>query len=393
VGFDATTAHIGVEYIEGGDAFLASAGFSSLSTGDAKALVDVIVQDVNAKGGILGRRLVAAYHPTDAATGSSNPTTTAQQTCTDFTQDQKVFAAVVVSPADACLTQMRIHNSYVTTQIADDTSLRSHAPYGRVPLTLSFTRLVPALVGQLTSSRFLTPSSKVGVLHPDNPVGRRVLADLTARLKSNGITVARSYGYNASSATSSAGDVPNAVLPFRSAGVDRVIGTDATTAYFMIAAEQQQYRPRYSLNSAMNLASVMESVPPKAQLVGSLGVGWLPPNDVSGNNLDLKPPGFATCRQYIQRSGQNPTGFALVILTAYCDSLRLFLYAATQGGGLDAASLRRGLATQGTAFSSALVLDAPYSDVRMDGAASVRSIAFDTACGCFRYQSRQRRPV
>jgi hypothetical protein len=137
----------------------------------------------------------------------------------------------------------------------------------------------------------------------------------------------------------------------------------------------------------------MESVPPKAQLVGSLGVGWLPPNDVSGNNLDLKPPGFATCRQYIQRSGQNPTGFALIILTAYCDSLRLFLYAATQGGGLDAVSLRRGLATHGTAFSSALVLDAPYSDVRMDGAASVRTIAFDTACECFRYQSRQRRPV
>jgi ABC-type branched-subunit amino acid transport system substrate-binding protein len=393
VGFDAKTARLGVEYIDGGDAFLSSAGFSSLSTGDAKGLIEVMIKDLNAKGGVLGRRLVPAYRATDAATGSSNPTTTAQQACTTFTQDQTVFAALVVSPADQCLAAKRVPHSYITTQVADDTSLRTSAPYSRRPLALSFSRLAPVLVERLVARSFLTSTSTVGVLHPDTAVGRRILADLTARLQSKGIKVARSYAYDATSATASAGDVPNAVLPFRSAGVDRVIGTDASTAYFMTAADQQQYRPRYALNSYMNLASVMESVPPKAQLEGSVGVGWLGPNDASGANFDLKPKGFATCQDYIKRSGQNPTGFALIILTTYCDSMRLFLYAAEKGGSFDAASIQRGLAMAGTAFPSALVLRPAFSDTRMDGAGTVRDIAYDTACSCFRYQSTKQQDV
>lgn len=390
VGFDAKNAYIGVEYIEGGDAFLSSAGFSSLTTGDAKAVVDLMLRDVNARGGVLGRKIQAVYQATNAADGSSNPQSTAQQACSAFTDDRKVVAAVIVSPAQACLSRKRVANVFVSTTTVDDQELATTAPYSRRTLALSWSRLAPVLIDRLAAQGFLSRSSKVGLLYPSSVTGTRVFDDLKRRLTAAGYQVAASFGYDSTSATTAPTSVPNAVLPFRSAGVDRVIATDATVAYFMIAAEQQGYRPRYALNSYQNLASVQESVPPAAQLKDAVGIGWLGPNDVDVARMDVKPPAFDTCRNYLRRSGQDVSGFALVTLLSYCDSLRLFLYAAGAGGGFDSASIQRGLAERGTGFPSALVLESALSATRMDGALAVRDVRYDGSCSCFRYSGTRR---
>jgi ABC-type branched-subunit amino acid transport system substrate-binding protein len=388
-GFTATKAFLGVEYIDGGDAFLASAGYSSLTTGDAQALVNTIAADINRKGGVLGRRLVPVFQKTDAATGSSNPGTTAQAACAKFTQDDKVFAVVLASPAQACLAKSKVMSMYFSNNV-DDEELNKTAPYTRRPTAYSFTQLIPLLINRLVAHRYLTKDSKVGILWPQEPTnsGERIVTDLKRQLTSRGFQVTADYGYDFSSAVAAAGSSPNAVLPFRSAGVDRVISVDASVAYFMTAAEQQGYRPRYALNSNLNLASVMESVPPPRQLEGAVGVGWQPINDVAPANRDLSPPGFASCKKYMNDSGQNPTGFALAILTLYCDSVRLALYAAQSGGGFDSQSLQLGLASKGTSYPSASVLKTAFSDRRMDGARGARDIAFVSGCRCFKYLSR-----
>lgn len=389
-GFTATTASIGLEYVEGGDEFTQSAGFGSITVGDTRAVIDTILKDVNAKGGVLGRQIKAVYHATGAAEGTSNPQVTAQSVCSDFTDDNPVIAAVPASPAEVCLAKRQVTTVGLGSRVLDDRELAIAAPWYRLPSALSFDRLGPVLIDRLVAQGYLTKSSKIGLLHPDSLVGTRIAATLKKQLAARGFPVTSSFGFDSSSPLAEPSSVPNAVLPFRSAGVDRVISLNAAVAYFMINAEQQGYRPRYALNSYLNLASVMQSVPPRAQLTGAVGVGWVGPNDVDLARLDTKPPSFDTCRDYIRKSGQNLSGSALFIQTSYCEGVRLILYAAQAGGGFDSASIQRGLALKGASYPSALVLDSALSQRRMDGASAVRDVRYDTACRCFLYGSRTR---
>lgn len=384
-GFDATTVRVGFEYLSGGDELFASAGFN-LTTGDMRAMAQTVVDDANRRGGLLGRKIVPVFQETGAVEGAGNPAATAQAACTAFLDDNTVFAAVSISDTSACLSKAGVPNAVISTLAVDDPLLRTTAPWHYRPLTFSYTRLVPLWVDRLVAQRYLTPGVKVGLLYPGNGVGGRVRSTVEKALKAKGFDVAATYGYDSSSATSSAGDVPNAVLPFRSAGVDRVLATDASVSYFMTAAEQQGYRPRYGLNSYMNLQSVLASVPPKAQLAGAVGIGWLGANDVAEQRLDRKPPSYAACKDLIARSGQTASGFALVVLLATCDHLRLMFFAAQQGGGLDPASVRAGFARSGRDFPSALVLRSAMSDTRFDGALGARDVAWGTECQCFAYQ-------
>ena len=89
-------------------------------------------------------------------------------------------------------------------------------------------------------------------------------------------------------------------LRFASAHVTHVLSLppiEADQALFMQNAEQQRYRPRYGFTSYSLPLTVQQNpqVVPRAQLVGTLGVGWEPTNDVDAAHDPGQNPGQERC--------------------------------------------------------------------------------------------------
>jgi hypothetical protein len=377
VGFTRTTADLGISYVQGGDQLFASAGFN-IGTGDAKALANALIKRLNASGGILGRTIVPVFHGVSAASAAADPASTDQAMCTAFTQDAKVFA--VVLGAD-CLTVKHVPWARTSSQIASDRqTFTAAAPYLYDPNIMDTDDEIPLQLDRAVAHGFITPKSKIGLYYPDTPQDGRIAKAYAKALESRGLKVAATY------ANSNVTNANGAVLSMRAAGVDRVISWTGGTAYFMISADNQGYRPKYLLNTYLNLTSVMEVVPPKAQLSGSFGIGWQPPNDVDSASA-IARPGKALCDKALADSGQaNPQGSVAFILYSYCDSIELFVLGARAGGSLTPQGIRAGITKLGADFPTALNFESAYGLGRYSGALAARDIAFDGGCGCFKYQ-------
>jgi len=379
-GTTATTANLGITYLSGGDALFSSVGFS-LATGDVKSFSKALIGIINARGGVLGRKLVPIFHEVQAS-DLADPKRAEQEACAALTEDHEVFAAVN-APTD-CMVEAKVPVAPAGGQGAFDAQyFNERAPYFYGPPFLNTDSLIPTLLDRLQAKHFLTSASRIGLFYSDSVVQRRIMDTLETALASRGLKVVATFGRDPNNEAGTSG---NGVLPFRAANVDRVISFDASIAWFMIAAENQGYRPKYALSTYLNLASVQEVVPPKEQLVGSFGVGWQPRNDVNERQqIDL--PGSKDCEAAARKSGQpNPTGSAAIILWTYCDAIQTFAYGAQHGGGFSPASIRQGLTAAGAAFPTAINFSPAYGLGRYDGARGVRDIAYNTKCSCFRYQ-------
>jgi hypothetical protein len=121
--------------------------------------------------------------------------------------------------------------------------------------------------------------------------------------------------------------MPNAVLRFRSEGVTYVFDYTAALRQFMVTAEQQGYRPRYSLVSSMGPRDQIAAQVPAAQLRGALGVGFCPTCDVASPQDPGAAPGARSCRQILTRAGLRyegePKRTALGVGYFFCDGIRL----------------------------------------------------------------------
>lgn len=379
-GTTATTANLGITYLSGGDALFSSVGFS-IATGDAKSFSEALIAIINARGGVLGRKLVPIFHEVRAA-DLADPKTAEQQACAALTQDNEVFAAVN-APTD-CMVEAKVPVAPAGGQGAfDEQYFNDRAPYFYGPPFLNTDSLTPTLLDRLQAKQFFTPESRIGIFYSDSVVQRRIMNSLKKSLTARGLNVVATFGRDPNNEAGSSG---NGVLPFRAANVDRVISFDASIAFFMITAENQGYRPKYALSTYLNLASVQEVVPPQEQLVGSFGVGWQPRNDVN-ERQQIPLPGSKDCETAARNSGQaNPTGSAAFILWTYCDAIQTFAYGAQHGGGFSPGAIRQGLTGAGAAFPSAINFSPAYGLGRYDGARGVRDIAYSTECSCFRYQ-------
>jgi hypothetical protein len=159
---------------------------------------------------------------------------------------------------------------------------------------------------------------------------------------------------------------------------------------FMVVAEQQRYRPRYGVQSLMQLTGAAELVP-KEQLVGALGAGWQPIFDVG------RPEGAAaaTCLRNLARRGVNYSGQAQAtqIALIICDSARVISQALNAGGGLSTAALATGLGRAGPSLQPALTFRSAFSATRVDVVGAVRDIGYRTSCSCFAYLAPRLWPI
>ena len=379
-----TTAPVKVGFVVASnstDAAFKAAGVGALQVGDQMAQARAVIDDLNAHGGLAGRRIQPFFHTPDSSSSSYEEAD--QVTCAAFTQDGHV--AFVIS-------------TVAHTQVLHACLAKAHIPLLDDGLGLYDTKVVvPGLlfmpsgwlldrlmrdeIDALARMGFLSDPGKVGVLLYDIPTSQRVLHDtVLPRLAHYGKT---QVDVAASPFTTEGASNQQAnVLKFRNDGVTRVIQIAFSPIGFMVAAESQAYHPRYALDSNVGPDTIRQTVP-AAQLNGMVGVGWVPSSD-TGSATPVTAAG-RRCLALMRKTGQDTTNSTTAsLMEEFCDA-GWFLQAATDAAHDATAQGLLGGARLTHGFASASSFAADMTTGRPDGLSGYRDIAYSGGCSCIQY--------
>lgn len=373
-------------------------GLTGIATGDTENQMRAITADINARGGVLGRRISLVSHDIRTSEATTNPDQSAFRTCESLAEQK---AAVVVNAGQhpsllSCLAKHGI-------VLIDSTGIRSSAAsfekHGNLlfsPSAMSLDRYLPAVVDRLAAQGFFrswdmragdpgTAPVRIGVQAFDNEQGRHYVALLDKALRRYGFRVderdlhSTDVGENAS-ATSAA------VLRFAARGVTHVFNANVL---FYKDAESQGYYPRYALDDTIATPALMaENVGRpgvKGPLHGAMGAGYLPAYEVP----DPKDVSAAAtrCKQLMTKAGEDLSkSLTLVLVLHVCDAMTFLDAAMEAGGELSGAGMQRGLGSL-RGYESTVTYEGRPTSTNHAGATRIRDFVYDDACGCFAFPS------
>ena len=363
-------------------------GLDGVATGDTRKQVEAVVSWIKANGGLAGRPIQVFQYDADLSSGSNDAVMT--QACTAFTQDVRVDYVVTVlgglKVLAACLQKAGVGLLADNTNFADST-MAQFAPILGNPSELGAGRMMDLLVDHLWSAGWLTRSSTVGVFARDNHDGHEMVEkSLTAALNRHGVVAKVTRFIDDTQGDGGSSASANAVLGFRTAGVDRIFPAGYSPLYFMTAAESQGYRPAYAMVSAQAPGGLLESVAPANQLKNAQGIGWQPYLDIGkGTKPGPVSARETLCFALMRKAGQAATSSLVKGFQVQVCDLLFYLK--------DLADLRpdlpRDLLTSArTALGARFVSPATFRvDVthRTAGMAGYRPLAYKDACSCFQY--------
>jgi ABC-type branched-subunit amino acid transport system substrate-binding protein len=370
---------------------LTDAGLGAAAVGDEPASWRALADEVNAHGGIAGRKLVLVFYLVNLTDPQPQQGAAA---CARFTQDHKV--AIVLSGyyyagAHDCLSKKGVPSLLGTNYGVDSTDQRqtSRVVAWATPL---LDRLAGALPDAFQQMGKLKRGTAAGLFVTDSPPFTRSAAVLSRELTARGIKVHVQTVKDSASGDygAAANDGSAAVLKFRSAGVTEVMFLSHNAfepTVFMQAANAQGYHPTYLLSTQQYPAQLAGLVP-AGQLDGSVALGWAPPVDLAS--------GYATspvakhCLATLKEHGQTfSSGAQAAVGLLACDAVDLLRRAA--GAGLTSrAALADQALSPATGFVSAFTLRTAFVRGRHDGIDAWRPMAFASGCSCYSYTGPQR---
>ncbi|MHB8669242.1 MAG: ABC transporter substrate-binding protein [Acidimicrobiales bacterium] len=362
------------------------------STGNPMIQANAVADYVNGRGGIAGRKVELVFAGYSAT--SNNWAADEQAVCTSFTEDNKVFAVIysLVSLGKTLQPCLASHNTPLISSgggPADQHVMDTYPNLLFYPGSLNMSRVAATYIDGLVAQGFFAPGAKIGLVRPDDDSFRRATDDvLKPRLAAHGLKLDQQAVVNAqTSVADTASSMPNVVLRFQGANVNRVLFLDNGTigALFATQASSQGYFPKYGFNSTSNPNFFVNNVPPVA-LAGSMGVGWIPALDVDAQREATVGPAAATCYQIMAKAGQSGVDRSGVFAQRdYCDGIFFLKAALDTANDLTPAGLAGGADKLGSSYGSPQTLATAFAAGRHDGAASVRPFAFDGSCNCYRY--------
>ena len=382
------TIAIGVHDDNPGAAF-GQFGVEGGPSGDQGAWIQAIVDWINANGGMGGRQVELVHHVTESLNGSFDQQ--AERACAFFTEDNDVLAVVggarvpTLNLVD-CLARHETPLVWSYHYMVDQATFANYGDYLYMPPMVSADRL-GVWVDAIASTGFLD-GGVVGVARYDTPIHERftngVLAPALAR---HGSSITDQVAFSGATSAASAADLSaqanNAIVRFRSRGVNRVLFVPTSAVMpllFFAAAEAQSYRPQYSLTSYDNPAFQNDNVPTAAQFDGAVGFGWLPAGDVAWEQQPQLWPAAQQCLDITQQA--TPTGNGSV--RRFCDGLFFLKFLLDRGAEPTTAGLRAAVDSLGSSYQSAWTFATSFGPTRHDGAAVGRLLTYDRAgCQCF----------
>jgi ABC-type branched-subunit amino acid transport system substrate-binding protein len=414
IGVTDKTISVGVSYSTGNDAANRALG-NNLTTGDQKADAQAVIDDINAHGGVAGRKLVPVWY--DYQTTDARPYTTIDnEACAHFTQDNHVFAVAgdgITENFAACVTKAGAMMVASASQIIDpDQAYFTRYPYVFSVGYLTQDRMMAEEVRSLVRQKWFTgwnsstgrPASavpaKVGIISFDTPSWNTPLDHvMLPALKQSGHPVdpdnvervAHPSGTN--DIASSVAQIQSAVLKFRQNGVTHVIvldGNGSMTLHMLNNMRSQHYYPRLGVNSATGVEVLATQYHEDAQSFnGAAGLGWAPILDLpTGKGDRYYTPHTQDCIRMIERrTGQKfaDTNAASVAL-GECDQLYLLADAINASGRVvnrDTASAA--IEALGGRFPAAGTRGVFFSPSRHDGIEFGYDLSFDMSCRCTTY--------
>jgi hypothetical protein len=419
LGVTAKTISIGIGYASDGDAANAAIGAAGLTTGDEKANSQALVDEVNAHGGVAGRRLVPvfhAYHVTSASSGSSQD----EAACQDWTVDHKVLAVFSSSLTDtlvACLQQRGV--VYVKGGQIVDSDQAYLQKYSNEVLTSTMTQdrvfkdQVTSLVRQQWFGGWSTVNgtaskapAKVGVLTYDTDSFDRALHHvLLPALAAAGHAPAAQDVIQVhkvqqqSDAAQTSAQIKAAVLKLQSDRVTHLVLGDASgfiLEIFGSNARSQGYYPRLGVTSGTAVQAIYDNGLVTAQQVrGMAGNGWLPTIDIPATESN-RYAGAQTrrCLSILQRrTGQTySSSNAATIALGDCDGIFLFQKGLAAAPSLSPAGLLAGIDSHGSSYESPVVGPTYVSPRQHDTAVRAWDLNWVQSCTCVRYTAERRVP-
>ena len=388
-------------------------GFLNTKTGNADALgvnvgqtytprqlFEALVASLNEDGGLAGREIVPVIADTDTASGNWEVEFGAA--CARFTTDDRVdavlgYAFALIDSFEQCLTDEQIPHLNGGYNVGDATTFEEHPYLVSTTNVIADRRYVLQLQGAMDAG-LLTPEHKVGIMRDDCPYSLRAHERSTVPyIDRAGIDVVAeavmSCGQGAGDVGAIAGQIQNAVLQFRSRGVDTVVIEGVPLVVFAQSAESQGWRPRYLLTSTSGGAAVEPNVPP-SQAANMHGFGWFPNADVNPSNQPPLTPAGTRCLELLARQNVEPSQYNDFI-SAFTSCDALFLYETAleiTGGRSDGPTVAAAIASLGEQYAGVSAHDGrtAFSASRRDAPASYRQWGWVTECSCFRYVSPPR---
>ena len=392
-GVTATTITLGAVYTPDQNSVAQSVGVNDTNTHDAKTMVNIVLDDLNAHGGVAGRKVQLVWHARPIQSAETYDQLD-QEACADFTQDHKVFAAVGSSGGstfDTCMMKAGaavLAGGYSTS--VDSTAQR--APYFLEGNALSWSRQMRTLITSVHQQGFFTPGYKLGVLSYDTPNGHEVVDKaITPTLQRFGLKASdtaylppnKSFADNGPAVS----QLQNIVLKFQAEHITHVLmlAVDGgLPLIFSRIADGQHYRPKYAVTSQWGLSAVAGDYA-AGQLDGAMGISWFPDQDFRPeDDPTVHNPLRQKCLKLYRSKGMTQDNAA--DLDAQLSICWLFWYfrdaVNAAGGVLTRDALLRGSIALGRhpgVNTDVLRITAAHHD----GVAAVRPVKYVSSCTCF----------
>jgi hypothetical protein len=377
----------------------ANFGVVSIDWGDIDAQAKILVEWINANGGIDGRKveyIVEEYKQEDAS-----PDVEAQL-CQRIADDFGAWAVVLQGQIHLSTRECYAKKGVLMLDPSpfsfDDDLYAQISPMYFSPSTPSITRVARALPGALHERGWFTPmversesETKLGIVRWDSPYALRVLEqDLTPALDALGEEIALVHAIDSSDAGTIQSGITNGIVRFRAEGINRVIfvGGNPIAPLWFLNAEQHNFTPRYGLTTFDGPAHTTQQTP--NQMRDAMGIGFNPVHDVHDDQFAFPSPENPTeqfCINLLADGGQEFAARASAeIGLAYCESLLLLRAGAVGlGASLSAGNWATQVESLGTSFRAAVSFANRFAPGRHDGGRGYRLTEHRADCTCFNY--------
>ncbi|MCA1710597.1 MAG: hypothetical protein LC789_02730 [Actinobacteria bacterium] len=413
-GVTAKEIFVGVRYSENLQQARKAFGADSVDSGNQKANAKAMIDEINARGGVAGRKLVPVYHADDSTSAETGDQLD-QAACETFTRDNKI--AVTISGGGpvfrACMDKagvLRISGGGLIgadkKSFADQPSFVSLGDVSQDRMMAEWVRALQrqvyfsgwdANLGQAAPTK-----AKVGMLgwdfpdwvRPQDRVMRPALAAIGQPVDPKLVIRIQGTESNADAGRFAA-EISSAVLRFRDAGVTHIIMLDSDgliTFTFTKNAENQNYFPRLGINTATGAQALYSAgLIPAKSLAGAAGLGWKPLLDLPFGEGPryLNADKVKECLEIIRkRSGQtfNSTNAASVALV-FCDVMFGVAEAYNRAGPvLNVATAVQGLESLRGSYRAAAAPKTFIGPGRHDGLENGFDMVWDAGCTCAKYK-------